>query len=460
MKYKNRIIALLISPLLLSVAACDSTAIDENIDNPSSSQENTVTISIKFDEASVGTRDGEGDGSSQTAITDISKGDYIDELILAFYEEKDGEYEIVEEFGEENPESKGLTKGQRKYPVTGLKVAEPIRLVINPDKIYYIACWAQKKGNKYYDTEDLTAIQVNYAGEDGSSKLNNDEERDAFFGNAKLTARTNIEVVLHRPFAQINVGTTGADFRNLAKGANIYPNAIITESQIEIKRAANTLNALNGSASYEKPENGSEELTVTYDWNKLPAYIASSTLPSGDNVWDGNFSNEKFLSVKLNNDDSEGLRYKTSYPTKDNEGKYLTEKFKYLSMCYVLVPSSTDNGSTVDLTISLRENESGKYLNPISLLSVPVKANYRTNIIGGLYWMKDPDPKNQDPNYPPTDPDDPDNPDNPTPTPPVGPDDPTSIFNFTSFTIKLSPFDWHHFEYIPTGQNSETTDPD
>ena len=78
----------------------------------------------------------------------------------------------------------------------------------------------------------------------------------------------------------------------------------------------------------------------------------------------------------------------------------------------------------------------------ISLTNVPVHRNWRTNILGGLAWIKDP-----------TDPDpDPEDPDEPTP--PDGPDDPTSVFKFTNILVSEDPLFFGDYNTEDRGNNN------
>lgn len=410
---------------------------------------NLVTFTITSEDAVKATR------------ADISDGSQADVLLFAVYEKKGDDYVLAPEFKKkENTVNKvEAAEGQNllsvsKYPLT-------IQLATDPSKTYKVAFWAQNSNCDAFVTEDLTAVRVRYPGVDDGfevpaleSKKNNDELRDAFcaVSNAFSGKSNKEEVIMHRPFAQINVGTSGADYANIVQGANMFPNRRPLYSKVIIKGAANTIDVLNDVIS------GSQDLV--FDWNKIPAYVFTN-VPSRASYGSDEYynralitgvTNEQYLKVNLNEPDNfeyEITKYKTDYPTREKgevegtEGKYLTETFKYLSMCYVLVPTTKkDNAETLDsytdiyqssvlnnLTVMFAENPDGTdnmvdkdaegnaQTSPaysyLSIDQVPVHRNWRTNILGGLKFT---DPKD--------------------------PDDETSIFSTTRICIHLCPIYW------------------
>ena len=77
------------------------------------------------------------------------------------------------------------------------------------DQTYNFVFWAQTPTEGYYEidgTEGLKKISANYA-----DKNANDENFDAFYSVEKLTVNGPISesVTLTRPFAQVNIATTG-----------------------------------------------------------------------------------------------------------------------------------------------------------------------------------------------------------------------------------------------------------
>ena len=108
----------------------------------------------------------------------------------------------------------------------------------------------------YKISDDYKTITVDYEG-----ALNNDETRDAFFRTETFTATddASINVVLKRPFAQVNLGITETEWQK-AKDAGFE----VAKSTVEIKQVATTLNLLDGSV-------GREDVTdVTFASNDIP----------------------------------------------------------------------------------------------------------------------------------------------------------------------------------------------
>lgn len=196
---------------------------------------------------------------------------------------------------------------------------------------YTFVFWAQKKGTGYYTTKDLTAIVVNY---NESKKTANDESRDAFYAVKTIDVKGAISetIYLKRPFAQINYGTTKADWNAVTTAGANY-----TQSKLEVSGVANVFNALESTASVAVEE-GEESLTVTFDLAGFPA---------------------QDLTVK-------------------------DVDYQYLSMNYVLVPtvvseSASEMKGVVNATMTVDGHQQ-----PIKLDNIPVQSNYRTNIIGNL----------------------------------------------------------------------------
>lgn len=331
----------------------------------------------------------------------------------------------------------------------------PLRLMRNQS--YVLALWAQSSYTDAYDTDDFRQIEVRYTPADAnapaaSKSLNNDELRDAFckaeyFSTGSVQLGTKLTVYLSRPLAQINVGTTGADYKYVAeKGApygttytystmsiggvarffDLVLDKVISQDDID---KYNALSADEKEASPYNFEADEKALTdVEFDWNLLPAYVnepgfPNVTFPSDFDFFgydDAEFSekwSEEFLLINIDgHNDSDrkhvtpegddpiftvnnlGYKaFKTTYPTATKVNgltDFYTETFKYMSMCYVLVPSSTryegqggDNGtySSVLKSLSFNFRDDEKRGSKVqSLQLVPVRRNWRTNILGGL----------------------------------------------------------------------------
>ena len=141
---------------------------------------------------------------------------------------------------------------------TGVKFPTTESITLAKGQTYKVAFWAQDADCKAYsvNTDNMT-VSVDYETENTS---NNDETRDAFFKTVEftVTGSTSIDVELKRPFAQINVGVTKADW-----DAAVASGITIAQSSVVIKNAATNLNLLDGKVS--------GETEVNYSLANIPA---------------------------------------------------------------------------------------------------------------------------------------------------------------------------------------------
>lgn len=214
-------------------------------------------------------------------------------------------------------------------------LTEKVTINLAKGQQYTVAFWAQNPNCTAYTTTDLKNVTIDYAG------LNNDETRDAFFKaeTFTVTGNTEIDVVLKRPFAQINVGVYQTDW-DAAKASGIE----IEKSKVTIKNAATSINLLTGQVGGEQ--------TVEYGFDIIPAQFATP----------------ETLNVDLNKDG-----------TKEN--------YVYLSMSYILANDETTGYAKTtleDLDFTFAP-KSGNNINfSEGLNAVPVQRNWRTNIIGKI----------------------------------------------------------------------------
>lgn len=377
----------------------------------------------------------EGLGSKQV----LSRGSKIDMLVYAVYmhsvdEEGNLEYKLLTQYRQGYVDTNGNPTlyfdnkpsyvdylerpGQTIVNVKdvfnkpdGDYGAYTMKLRLMRNQQYTIAFWAQCSDIDCYDTKDLMDVKVTYTGE------NNDERRDAFCKAEVLSVGNNSPartVILKRPFAQINVATTGADYKNLVEGKYVFKNMEYKYSRIKISGLSQKINVVSDEVD------GENLVDATFDWAVMPAFMKlkekddfnafadQSEMTEDEKKEYKNHlikrNNEEFLYVKLVSG-SKYLDYKTDWPT-IKDGEFETETFKYLSMSYVLVPSAkkyegTDgepSGGYLDydyvtsvlqeVRFEFAENEDGsnsnEYQSYQALTNVPVKRNWRTNILGGF----------------------------------------------------------------------------
>ena len=430
-----------------------------------------------------------GPGQWQT----ISRGKEIDMLVYAVYDEN---LTPMTQYGEGLKAADGeavfvngttpalsLTDGDGNlYAHKGQTIVNVGEIFANGDsytvtlrlmrkKQYTVAFWAQSSQSTAYITDNLHQVEVRYQDEKGKDFVNNDERRDAFCKTETFTVTeggVNQEVILTRPFAQLNVGTTGADYKQIEIGTTVAStHKKFAYSKVKIEGVAKYLDVVKGKVlsqndiedylalpdvdnSGEGKDKANSPYTfkigdkattnVTFDWAKIPAYYAVSSIPA-QNLYNKT-AGEELLTIDLNQDGNI-LGYKTSYPTLGSKGSFMTEEFKYMSMSYILVasPKADDsnndgivNSKVIDkVTVWFAESSDGSDgMLMMEVPLVPARTNWRTNLIGGLKWMKDPTdgtPTNpDDPNNPYDDPDYPDNPDDPNnPYDPEDPENPSHI---------------------------------
>ena len=212
----------------------------------------------------------------------ISDGKSADVLYYAIY---DADKKLITTIA---GSTNGLLTKPKAFP-NGSK-QDAVEVTLAKGQEYTAVFWAQDAScNAYTVTAEPNGLKVavDYEGD------NNDETRDAFFKaeTFKVTGNTEIDVVLKRPFAQINVGVTEADWK-----AAVESGIEITASKVVIKNAATSINLLDGTVKGEQ--------AVEYDFAAIPTDPA-------------------ILEVDVDRDGT----------IQENE------KYKYLSMSYIL----TDN---------------------------------------------------------------------------------------------------------------------
>ena len=209
-------------------------------------------------------------------------------------------------------------------PISGGVLEMEIDLV--QDLSYNLIFWAQHQdANSPYSWSTLKKINVDY------SKLseNNKDCYDAFYDVEEILADgTDKTVILTRPFAQLNFGTTTmtASFGDFT----------IDSNQVTVSKYAKAFDTVNNKA---------------VDYVETPMTIKASL---------GGLVQEERA-------DKMDLKVGDTY-------------YYWVAMNYLLVPA--DDNATVDVVVTFNTN-----IGPVShsLPNVPLKKNYRTNIVGDLF---------------------------------------------------------------------------
>ena len=184
-------------------------------------------------------------------------------------------------------------------------------------KTYHFIFWAQAEGAPYTFNPETKKVAINYTG------AANDESRDAFYAvkTLKVTGPATEPVQLHRPFAQVNFGTSDSA---AATDAGVTP----TASLFTATDAASSFDVFAGE--------GTDPVRISFTEATLPA--ERLTLKDG-----------------------------TSYT--------------YLAMNY-FIPAGKLNETHVSNLSATFKGASDDVV--ISVPSAKVQANYRTNIVGNL----------------------------------------------------------------------------
>lgn len=248
----------------------------------------------------------------------ISDGTGADKLVYAVFDEDDNRITTISKVERTNV----------TFPTTET-------LTLAKGQTYKVAFWAQDADCSAYTLDDNMNVTVDYA-----DAANNDETRDAFFKTETftVTGTASIDVVLKRPFAQINIGVTTEDWK-----AAVASGITIDQSKVVVKNAATSLNLVTGAVS--------NPTDVTYNLATIPAEELKVDTDKDGNISDSEIYNWLSMSYILVNDGSVDGTQKTTL-----EGLEFTFK-----------PKSGNN-------ITLKDG----------LTSVPVQRNWRTNILGKL----------------------------------------------------------------------------
>lgn len=184
-------------------------------------------------------------------------------------------------------------------------------------KTYHFIFWAQAEGAPYTFNPETKKVAINYTG------AANDEKRDAFYAvkTLKVTGPATEPVQLHRPFAQVNFGTSDSA---AATDAGVTP----TASLFTATDAASSFDVFAGE--------GTDPVRISFTEATLPA--EQLTLKDGTS----------YTYLAMN---------------------YFIPAGK-LSETHVSNLSATFKGASDDVVISVP--------------SAKVQANYRTNIVGNL----------------------------------------------------------------------------
>ena len=209
--------------------------------------------------------------------------------------------------------------------------AATVELELVKGQKFTVIFWAQVS-NGYYELGDLRQIRII----DDAIVGGNDESRAAFY--AKYTFDTSDskvhDVSLERPFAQLNLGTDMESLQPSLAGGNGY-DIVVDESEVVVKGLSSVFSTVEG-----KPVAEATDRDFTFVMKKTPYQQSGEVLTVQDN------------------------------------------QYHYVSMNYLFVP---DKDKLVTVSYKIKTDK-GDVENTIK--NVPVKQNFRTNIIGNLLTTK------------------------------------------------------------------------
>ena len=244
----------------------------------------------------------------------ISDGKNINELYYAIFNES-GEVVIPK---------------TTKQNVSGITSNGLIMTITLPAGLNYKAVfWVQNSESEAYSVSDDMKVSVDY------TKTCNNDESDAFYGvsNVFSTSDDFVEVILRRPFAQLNVGAFPFDMEYIKNSHEFN----ITKSCMLVHNVAHNINLFTGelseikNASFKPNVLPKENLIADIDENGISeeytyvamAYLLAETKPTTHTA-EFFFLNDKGEAVLFENDVLNSVQLQRNYRT-DYIGQVLTD---------------------------------------------------------------------------------------------------------------------------------------
>lgn len=341
------------------------------------------------------TRDNSNDGIHNPDYSNptIGGGTLATTLIYQLYDDNGNPVALP------NPDSESNIIGlhqvrveKRQFPYSD------IVFTVDNNREYTMIFWAQSgeednanknyrtKGDWYYDTEDLKNILVKYdsQNERGQGQLNNTDSRDAFCAKIKFVGGMPLpEITLKRVVSQVNVGFSETLWEKLQKS-----NIDIRNSSMWIANVGRRFNLFENKVElFESSQESEEDI---------------STGAGADEISEGGITWPFTMGAYTINTIPAYMKYPGTTHDSDTEEEAPATKLKvgeqeyiWVSMCYILAPGetqvdweddvsvATDLGSTVDvINMQFYDKNGIAYSLPLTeMTAIPVKRNYRTNIL-------------------------------------------------------------------------------
>ena len=289
-------------------------------------QENTVTFTV------------ETPAALQTKA--IADGMNVDELIYEVW--------LTPTLGDLSNGAQKLYQEDKEMTVQNGENKTIITLDLVNDQKYTVLLWAQVAGTGVYNTTELN--DVHYNSTEAGAYAANDENLAAFYGVAYVDDGKTVKidgteaparVELRRPFAQVNLGTRNTSTET---GTTTGYTISIEESNMILRNVPNRFNVANGATSVDDDFTMIEFSLSTAPCNPLSEQNENKELPG--------FENPKYWYAGMN------------YVFASNAETGITAELEY----NIVTKLNDGNVVTVNNTIP----------------NVPLKENYRTNIVGNL----------------------------------------------------------------------------
>ncbi len=201
----------------------------------------------------------------------ISDGTTVDQLVFAVYDDQGNEITALR---------------QNDIQIENKQATVTTRVAMGQK--YSFAFWAQKSGNIFYNTTDLTDVVVSYTGNA------NDENRDAFTASwtiEKVEGPINETIYLYRPFAQVDYVCSLDEWTDLMNS-----NRKLIGSDLKVEAGAYThYNVLTGEASVPTTTPITFEMSDWWyqNYDNINGFCSFVTTRNG-NGYDNLFDGEKF----------------------------------------------------------------------------------------------------------------------------------------------------------------------
>ena len=256
----------------------------------------------------------------------IADGLNVNELVYEVW--------LTEDLGDLTQKAHKLYQARKDMEVVDGVNKATLTLDLVNDQKFTVLFWAQVEGTGVYNTTELNAVTYNSTA--ANTYAANDESLAAFYAVAyvndcqhvkKDLSATGSEVTLRRPFAQLNLGTLNTSTEYTVD---------LVSSKVKVTNANTVFNVATSKAS--------EPQVMEFRMNGVPTNPATLTVNTTTN----------------------------------------TTHYEYAGMNYLF---AGDNATVeYDIVTKLNGGMEGKVNNTV--YSVPLKENYRTNIIGNLLTSK------------------------------------------------------------------------